>query len=87
MISIVRHWDRPHAPALSPTDISLRVSTPAESIFDLSLLVLRSRLHLIIVSGLLTYSILKLGRGATTTAANLLGTEARRWSSPGPSPR
>src|SRR6267143_1173930 len=45
---------------LSPTDIFAPVSTPAESIFDLSLLVLAvAGFIFIIVSGLLTYSILK----------------------------
>jgi cytochrome c oxidase subunit 2 len=47
-------------PTLSPTDIFAPVSTPAQSIFDLSLLVLAIAAAIfIIVSGLLTYSIVK----------------------------
>jgi cytochrome c oxidase subunit 2 len=47
-------------PTLSPTDIFAPVSTPAQSIFDLSLLVLAIAAAIfIIVSGLLTYSIVR----------------------------
>jgi cytochrome c oxidase subunit 2 len=60
MISIGAALGQATRPALSPTDIFAPVSTPAESIFDLSLLVLAvAGFIFIIVSGLLTYSILK----------------------------
>src|SRR6267143_5940384 len=60
MISIGVALGQAARPTLSPTEIFAPVSTPAESIFDLSLLVLAvAGFIFILVSGLLTYSILK----------------------------
>jgi len=60
MISIGVALGQAARPTLSPTDIFAPVSTPAQSIFDLSLLVLAiSAAIFIVVSGLLTYSIVK----------------------------
>ena len=60
MISIGAALGQAARPPLSPTEIFAPVSTPAQSIFDLSLLVLAiSAAIFIVVSGLLAYSIVK----------------------------
>src|SRR6267142_5394203 len=60
MISIGAGFGQATRPTLSPTEIFAPVSTPAQSIFDLSLLVLAVAAAIfIVVSGLLAYSIVK----------------------------
>src|SRR5467141_4713676 len=60
MISIGAGLGQATRPTLSPTEIFAPVSTPAQSIFDLSLLVLAVAAAIfIVVSGLLAYSIVK----------------------------
>src|SRR5580658_7680462 len=56
----VRALAQPASPALSPTNIFAPVSTPAQSIFDLSVFVLAVTATIfVIVFGLLAYAVIK----------------------------
>ena len=68
--------------AASPTNIFAPSSTPADSIFGLSLFVLAVTAAIfVLVASLLVYASCSSGTGRTTTAANLhRSTAAIRWN-------